>query len=623
MPYYIEENNPACAVGQWATTKDDGEVMGCHDTKQEAIDQAVAISIAEESEYEGERSEVRVALGDDKYSTSEEASARADAIGCSGYHTMTEDGETVFMPCDSHEAYANIVNGSGYRAQHDDGASTPAPPQDQIEGSDENEPGSAKGAGGDIKLSEATETALRNKVKEHNDKMSADDRPDWTRTTYGQLAAVYRRGAGAYSSSHRPGVSRGAWAMARVNAYLYLLRNGNPENSNYVTDNDLLPEGHPKSTRSIGSQLETRDVNLVPPAYMRAAARQGLRYYEQGLAGDGIVDRTITEARQMSRGDALTPDKWVRIAAWIARHMTDLDAPAANPEADGYPSPGVVAHLLWGSGPSKRAARRAMEYAEGVVGRLEEENRTLLSVEAKQMAKIETRTNTTQFELRELEGTDGMTFEGYASVFNSESEDLGGFRERVAPGAFKRSLRSRNDIKLLWNHDTGSVLGSTRAGTLTLVEDDRGLKVRAVLPNTTLGRDTAELIRRGDVDSMSFGFSVIKDTWDETGTNRTLNAVRLHEVSMVAFPAYAGTAGTTVMRGLDKIAKRANVDADELADALLKLEEGAELSADEANMLSRVVDELKPATEEPAETTTEEYDMVALKKKKLELLEKY
>ena len=167
------------------------------------------------------------------------------------------------------------------------------------------------------------------------------------------------------------------------------------------------------------------------------------------------------------------------------------------------------------------------------------------------------------------------------------------------------------------------MLGSTRAGTLTLVEDDRGLKVRAVLPNTTLGRDTAELIRRGDVDSMSFGFSVIKDTWDETGTNRTLNAVRLHEVSMVAFPAYAGTAGTTVMRGLDKIAKRANVDADELADALLKLEEGAELSADEANMLSRVVDELKPATEEPAETTTEEYDMVALKKKKLELLEKY
>jgi hypothetical protein len=78
------------------------------------------------------------------------------------------------------------------------------------------------------------------------------------------------------------------------------------------------------------------------------------------------------------------------------------------------------------------------------------------------------------------------------------------------------------------------------------------------------------------------------------------------------------------MRGLDKVAKRANVDADELADALLKLEEGAELSTDEANMLSHVVDKLKPATEAPAEPeSTTDQDMLLLKKKKLELLEKY
>jgi hypothetical protein len=158
---------------------------------------------------------------------------------------------------------------------------------------------------------------------------------------------------------------------------------------------------------------------------------------------------------------------------------------------------------------------------------------------------------------------------------------------------------------------------------VTLVEDERGLKVRAQLPNTTLGRDTAELIRRGDVDSMSFGFSVIRDTWDESGTNRTLNAVRLHECSIVPFPAYSGTAGTTTMRGLDKVAKRANVDADELADALLKIEEGAELSADEANLLSRVVDELKPASDNAESTTDSDMDMLLLKKKKLEFLEKF
>lgn len=324
----------------------------------------------------------------------------------------------------------------------------------------------------------------------------------------------------------------------------------------------------------------------------------------------------------MARGDALTPDKWVRTAAWIARHMADLDAPAANPEADGYPSPGVVAHLLWGSGPSKRAARRAMEYAEGVVARLEEENEGRARGEA--VKKLETRTNQTTFEIREVEGTDGMTFEGYASVFNSESEDLGGFREMVAPGAFKRSLQSRNDIKMLFNHDTGAILGSTRSGSMTLVEDERGLKVRATLPQTSLANDVAELIRTGIVDSMSFGFSVIRDSWDSSGTNRVLEAVRLHEVSIVAFPAYSGTAGTTTMRGLDKVAQRANVDADELADALLKLEEGAELSVDEATMLSRVVDELKPATDEAAEPeSTNDVDMLMLKKKKLELMEKY
>jgi HK97 family phage prohead protease len=363
-------------------------------------------------------------------------------------------------------------------------------------------------------------------------------------------------------------------------------------------------------------------VNLVAPAYMRASARQGLKYYEEGLAGDGLVDRTVTEARQMARGDALTPDKWVRISAWIARHMVDLNAPDADPQADGYPSAGVVAHLLWGSGSTMRGAQRALDYAEGVVARLEEENQGRARGEA--VKKLETRTNVVEFEVREADDG-GMTFEGYASVFNSRSENLGGFTETVAPGAFKRSLRARNDIKLLWNHDTGSVLGSTRAGTLTLIEDERGLKVRADLAPTSLGKDVAVLLRRGDIDAMSFGFSVIKDTWDSSGQERTLNSVRLHEVSIVAFPAYSGTAGTTSVRGLDKIAKRANVDADALADVLLKLEEGLDMNDDEVGLLSQVVDQLKPdAPETPAEPESNgDMDLLALKKKKLEWMEKF
>jgi HK97 family phage prohead protease len=367
-------------------------------------------------------------------------------------------------------------------------------------------------------------------------------------------------------------------------------------------------------------ETEARDVNLSPPAYMRAAARRGLEYYAEGLAGDGLVDRTVREARAMAAGN-VTADKWVRIAAWIARHLVDLDSPDANPSSENYPSAGVVAHLLWGSGPSKASARRAMNYAEGVVARLEEENRASISQESEQMAKIEKRTNEVKFELRAVEGGDGMTFTGYAAVFNAPSEPLP-FIERIAPGAFRRSLRARNDIKLLWNHDTGSVLGSTRAGTLKLEEDNYGLRVTAVLPDTNLGRDVRTLVQRGDVNAMSFGFSVPAggDSWNSEGTERTLKSVRIFEVSVVAYPAYQQTAGTAAVRSYDAVATRAEVDADKLADAMLAIEDGKDLSLEQSELLTTVIQRLTPQAE--GEDNSDDLTLLELKKKKIELLMK-
>ena len=363
--------------------------------------------------------------------------------------------------------------------------------------------------------------------------------------------------------------------------------------------------------------LEIRAVNLTPPAYMRAAARKGLRYYEEGKGGDGLVEKTIREARAMASGN-VTAEKWVRIRAWIARHLVDLDSPSARPDSADYPSAGVVAHLLWGSGPSKRAAQRALSYAEGVVARIEAENEGRAKGEA--LSKIETRVSHTKFEVRE--DTEGMRFSGYAAVFNSPSEPLP-FTEQIAPGAFRKSLRARNDIKFLWNHDTGEILGSTRAGTMTLVEDGYGLKVDGLLPNTTRGRDVAELLRRGDIDAMSFGFSVPQggDSWSTDGSQRTLNSVRLHEVSLVAFPAYSATAGTASVRGLDKVATRSGVDADALADALIKLEDGSDLTADEGRLITQAVDSLVPTAEPTEEVEPDNSQaMLELKKKKLQLL---
>lgn len=124
-------------------------------------------------------------------------------------------------------------------------ASRPAPEKDRIKGSSKNPKGSAAG-GRSIKFSAKTEKALMNKVKEHNKNAKSG-----RRATLAQLKAVYRRGAGAFSSSHRPGKTRDQWAMARVNAYLKLLKSGRPTNPNYKQDNDLLPQEHPKSSASI------------------------------------------------------------------------------------------------------------------------------------------------------------------------------------------------------------------------------------------------------------------------------------------------------------------------------------------------------------------------------------
>ncbi len=348
---------------------------------------------------------------------------------------------------------------------------------------------------------------------------------------------------------------------------------------------------------------EMRAVDLTPPAYMRAAARQGLRYYEEGKGGDGLVPKTIAEARAMANG-TVTANKWVRIRAWIARHLVDLDAPDADPSSDNYPSAGVVAHLLWGSGPSKRAAQRALDYADSIVTRLEEEKSDRARGQA--LSQIETRVWQNDFEVREE--AEGMRLTGYAARFGEWSEPLP-FREIIKRGAFRRSLDSRNDIKLLWNHDSSKVLGSTRAKTLKLEEREEGLWVEALLPDTSYGRDAKVSIQRGDVTGFSFGFSVPAggDSWNAEGTERTLKSVRLIEVSTgVAFPAYPSTNGTAQVRGLDFAARSAKVDVDDLADAIVLMEAGGKLPTEAANILRKVIDAL--AEEEQMEEQIEEQE---------------
>lgn len=129
---------------------------------------------------------------------------------------------------------------------------------------------------------------------------------------------------------------------------------------------------------------------------------------------------------------------------------------------------------------------------------------------------------------------------GYAAVFNKDSEDLGGFVERIAPGAFTEAIAT-SDVRALFNHDQNLILARNTSGTLELIEDETGLRYEFDAPDTSFGNDLLEMIKRGDVNQSSFGFTVKSDTWEEQEGKvyRTINKVnRLYDVSPVTFPAY-------------------------------------------------------------------------------------
>ena len=581
MPYFITEEAEGCSG--WATIKDDGEVLGCHTTKQDAIDQMVALSIAEDMEPGGERS----------------LRARPDEL---------EVGDFVSWRASGGRARGKITR------IRSDGEIT-APESDFTITGTPDDPAAL------IRIYEQTQDGWRETPVLVVHRFTTLTKIDELRSEQRDLPDNYRP---ALAEDVPEGRACG-------NCFFFNEERQNEEGTKAWCEKweDFVDGGY--YCNGWQADEEARAINQKAPAYMRAAARRGLELYEEGFGGAGLTQKTIREARLMAEGQ-VSDDKWVRIGAWIARHMPDLDAPKnSNRNDPEYPGPGLVAHLLWGSGPTKRAAERAMSYANGVVARIEAEERTMTDTTEKlnrwadvaraiqkkidgetSTKEPEIRTTNTEFEIRS-EGEDGMTFTGYASVFNSSSEDLGGFREFVAPGAFKRSLQSRNEIKLLWNHDTNEPLASVRGGSLELVEDRYGLKVKAKLPNTTRGRDVAELLRSKVIDSMSFGFNVIKDAWSENGSVRTLESVRLHEVSIVTYPAY--TATTAQVRSIQP-----TIDADELANALLKLESGEDLDEKSATLITDVVGKLRQQPEAEVEAGDNGLALLDLKKKQLDLL---
>lgn len=202
-------------------------------------------------------------------------------------------------------------------------AQTPAPKRDQIKGSKTNPSGSASGKRGGIEISESVERALRGMVDKHNDRFNKKSK----RVDLGSLKAVFRRGAGAFSVSHRPGMTRNQWAYGRVKAFLKLVATGQRKEA-YTGDLDLLPDGHPQKAEAKGEMIlapkKYDHIDFKPPEGARKAAERALRRRAQKPQSQrGMTSVGIARARDLINGVRLSPETVRRMLAYFTRHEVD------------------------------------------------------------------------------------------------------------------------------------------------------------------------------------------------------------------------------------------------------------------------------------------------------------
>jgi len=235
-----------------------------------------------------------------------------------------------------------------------DDPKTPAPKADQRTGSTRNPKGSASGTRGDIKISASTEKALENLRDEHNDRYTADGR----KVDLGMLKAVYRRGAGAFSTSHRPSVtSREQWALARVKAFLKLVGTGERKKA-YNTDLDLLPKEHPQHREKELAEKPAKysHIDFTPPKGAQDAARRALEVRaEKPESQRGMTPVGIARARDLQNGVELSPETVRRMLAYFTRHEVDKDGSTWGEQGKGW-----QAWQGWGGDPGFAWARKVV-----------------------------------------------------------------------------------------------------------------------------------------------------------------------------------------------------------------------------------------------------------------------
>ena len=228
-------------------------------------------------------------------------------------------------------------------------AQTPAPKKDRIKGSKKNPKGSASGSRGGIEIGESSIKALENMRDKHNDRYKAKSK----KVDLGTLKAVFRRGAGAFSVSHRPGMNRNQWALARVRAFLKLVGKGERKES-YTTDLDLLPKGHPqKSELTELAPKKYSHIDFTPPKAVQDSARRALEVRAtKPESQKGLTSVGIARARDLANGRKVSPETARRMFSYFSRHEVDKKSPKWKDW-----SKGRIAWNSWGGDAGFRWSR--------------------------------------------------------------------------------------------------------------------------------------------------------------------------------------------------------------------------------------------------------------------------
>lgn len=543
MPYYISDKQDDCSA--WATVKiEDGKpvTLGCHKSKQDAIDQMVALSINEDMEPGGE------------YSSRKAGGPKAVISDIDD--TLISRGNRVdktYYYLDSLDVEIILITGRP--------ASTREETIKQLDELDIDYDALYMNSGSPANSNAFKKSKAEELLKTYDIVEAIENNAD-ARRGYSELGITAK----------------------------------DPVDLPMVDHEEDSPDASEDNTRAIPM--------YKPTSGMKRAAARALRWKEEGKATGAGTPVGWGRATDIVAGRSMSLSVVKRMYSFFSRHEVDKKGKdfynTENPSNGRimWDAWGGDAGFTWSASIVKRESGQRMKMTDAQVratNRAEKIVATLRKINGVKPAS-ETRVSDVDFEIR-ADG-DKMTFSGYAAVFNSDSQPLP-FTERIAPGAFKRTLQARNDVKLLWNHDSGEVLASTRSGTMRLWEDTHGLRVEADLAPTTRGKDLSILMQRGDVNKMSFGFTVQKDSWSADGQVRTLESVRLAEVSIVTFPAYE--ASVAQVRSLD------NVNVEKLSDALLALETEESLTPDQADLLTNVIKQMSKV-EEKSEQPVEQVD---------------